>query len=227
VTLTGTGAINQDFGFYAAVDYGDLPATYNNTLVAENGARHIMGSTYLGATIDGEADGQENPLANGDGPDDDGVLRNAWTNGANGGSVNIMATCPSAFCYISAWIDWNNDGDFSDSGEKVLVDRSVVNGPNAVTFNVPTGTFPGTGPNLIFNTRFRIYPSSTGAAAQTTGLVNNGEVEDYQWTFGPTAVSLQSFTIHTPTTGLYIFMALVAILSVLSLTMVTRQHRKH
>jgi hypothetical protein len=70
----------------------------------------------------------------------------------------------------------------------VLLDRAVSSGTQTITFNIPTGTaFPNT-----FNGRFRLYPTSMSVLAQPTGLATNGEVEDYQWNFGPTAVTLNS-----------------------------------
>ena len=230
VNLTGTGATNQDFGFYAAIDFGDLPAAYNNTVVAENGARHLIGDTYLGTAVTGDADGQESPTATGD--TDEGIVRGGnWVDGANGASLLVDVVCPSAPCYLSAWVDWDytgggGDGDFNDSGEKVLVDYPVVNGSQAINFNVPTGVFDGTGTNRIINVRFRLYENSTSGAAQPTGSVVNGEVEDYQWEFGPTAVSFQSLTINTPMTVLYIVIVLTTILGMLSLTVIARQRRR-
>ncbi len=44
---------------------------------------------------------------------------------------------------------------------------------------------------------YRIYDDSTLSTARTTGLVENGEVEDYQWNFHPTAVSLAGFSTRS------------------------------
>lgn len=131
---------------------------------------------------------------------DDGVVRTPnvkWTAGSNGASINITtsSSCTLASpCYLSAWINWNStgagsDSDFSDTGERIFLDRPVY-GIQILTFDVPGSvTFPKT-----FDARFRLYPSSTSGLAQPTGLTTSGEVEDYQWIFGPTAVTLNSMT---------------------------------
>jgi hypothetical protein len=51
--------------------------------------------------------------------------------------------------------------------------------------------------NSTFNLRFRLYDGSTGGSAQPTGLAVNGEVEDYQWRFGPTVVTLSGFAARS------------------------------
>jgi hypothetical protein len=209
VVLTGGTNAVRDFGRISQFDTGDLPATYTNSLLADNGARHrlVPGSQVkLGALIDADPNGQEDNFAKGDdtdpdsilnGNDDDGITRfGTWMDGTNGGKVTVVATCPSNPCYLSAWIDWNNDNDFNDSGERILLDVPVVNGSQVVSFNVPAGTFPGSGGNKTFNARFRLYRYSTGGLAQTTGLVINGEVEDYQWSFSPTAISLRQLSAN-------------------------------
>jgi len=51
--------------------------------------------------------------------------------------------------------------------------------------------FPDSGPNSTFNARFRLYPSAPiNPTTAWTGTAPGGEVEDYQWGFKPTAVSL-------------------------------------
>ncbi len=215
VTFAGTGQTAQrDFGFLSNMDMGDLPDTYNNTLLADNGPRHTLGTLVLGSGVTADSDGQESANAAGD--TDDGVVRTPdvhWFAGANGGSVNVTVSGCAGTCYLSAWFDWNADGDFADAGEGTLIDRTVSNGTQTITFNIPTGTtFPNT-----FNGRFRLYPSSMGVLAQPTGLTTNGEVEDYQWNFGPTAVTLSNLTARTeaaipPTLPIFIVMGVGAML---------------
>jgi hypothetical protein len=181
-------------------DFGDLPSGYNNTVLADTGARHILGDLYLGTVIDGESDGQESGDADGDdtldsNDDEDGVVRTPgvnWEPGTvgegKGGSVDVTVSGCSGTCYLSAWIDWDNDDDFADGGDKILADRAVTNGSNTdITFDIPDGT---TVEGNSFYARFRLYPSSTGGSASPTGEVYSGEVEDYQWGFDPTAVTL-------------------------------------
>src|SRR5207247_6492873 len=90
-------------------------------------------------------------------------------------------------------VDWNNDNDFNDTGERILVDHAVVAGTQQVTFPIPAGTTFGT----TFSLRFRLYPTSTASGAAPVGLITNGEVEDYRWpvTIGgtPTPVTVAYF----------------------------------
>ena len=198
VTINNASVPDQDFGFYAAIDYGDLPDLYRTKLSSE-GPRHTIGSLYLGSAVDVDGDGQPTAAASGDdadsdGDDDDGVTATGtWTSGGNGSIQAVVAGCPGT-CYLSGWIDWGNDNSLAQAGDRILLDYAVINGANNISFSVPGGvTFPGT-----FYARFRLYASSTGGTAQPAGQATNGEVEDYQWSFdengNPTAVELALFT---------------------------------
>ncbi|MEM3429656.1 MAG: hypothetical protein QXL25_07215 [Candidatus Bathyarchaeia archaeon] len=65
---------------YEKLDFGDALYPTYPTLLAANGARHIIGNIWMGATVDAESDGQTHLNALGDdlnssgGPDDDGVV---------------------------------------------------------------------------------------------------------------------------------------------------------
>lgn len=175
----------EDYQF-TTLDYGDLPAVYNTTNNAANGARHTIGGLYLGPTIDAELEGKQNASALGDDitdsvNDEDGVATTLpWANGVNGGSVFVTAS--GAGC-LSGWIDWNNDGDMNDAGENPIPMTPVVAGGNVVLFNVPAGTFPAV--TTLF-ARYRLVPDTNAngicsdeTPVGLTGLVANGEVEDY------------------------------------------------
>lgn len=207
VTLTGTGATSLDFGFYASLDFGDLPNTYNDTLAADNGARHSIGTVYLGSSPSAEVDGKENDTAAGD--TDEGVVPiGPWGSGT--GSVSVDVVCPVGTCYVSGWIDWNQNQKFDDPNERIILDKALPEGTDQmVSFNIPSG-IPGL-TDQIFFARFRLYPASTGGFAQPTGFVTNGEVEDYRWTLKPTAVTLQSLEVHSqsPVYGLVMLGLLV------------------
>lgn len=195
IVLSGSTTAQRDFGFLSTMDLGDLPSSYNNTKLDVNGARHSVSGPYLGTSPSEDADGKESATATGDTDDGVTVTNTPWSNGADGAAVNVTVGGCSSTCYLSAWLDWNNDGDFGDTGERILLDYAVTNNggnPQTITFDVPDGTFGG-GSNT-FNARFRLYGSSTNSLAQSTGLASDGEVEDYQWNFTPTAVTLTSFT---------------------------------
>lgn len=92
-------------------DLGDLPDSYQ-TLLSNNGARHEIGSLFMGQQIDGETDGQPSANANGDDtanvPDDeDGIqMVGNWNSGT--GRVDVTVTGGNA-C-LNAWMDFTDDG---------------------------------------------------------------------------------------------------------------------
>ncbi len=149
-------------------DFGDAPTAYPVTL-AENGARHTRGALFLGATIDTEFDGVHSPSADSDGSDEDGVA--FPTSASTGTSIFIPVTASIAGGFLNAWIDWNADGDWSDSGEKVFDNLVLAAGINSLPLNIPIGASLG----LTF-ARFRLGASS---GLGITGPAVNGEVEDY------------------------------------------------
>ncbi|NJO91260.1 MAG: T9SS type A sorting domain-containing protein [Chloroflexia bacterium] len=70
----------------------------------------------------------------------------------------------------AVWIDWNQDGDFDDSGEKVL-GVSSANSPYTANFTVPAVAASG-------NTRMRVR-LTYNANLTPCGNVAYGETEDY------------------------------------------------
>lgn len=180
---TNGDLLNQDFGLYASIDFGDLPDTYNLTLVEDEGAGHIIGTIYLGAIPDSETDGQESPTANID--SDDGVDRGSaiWVPGETA-TLNVTVSGDNGF--LVAYMDWNGDNVFS-SDEQVIA-SDVSNGTTAFTVDIPESTAS------VINARFRLYDKAELTYYAPTGLTTNGEVEDYQWPMDPTAVQLVAFT---------------------------------
>lgn len=78
---------------------------------------------------------------------------------------------------VLAWVDWNKDGDFSDSGEDVYIsDLSGVSGTNTFTTTItpPSGAVLGT-----TTMRIRLHDSSYGPMSDPCGESDYGEVEDY------------------------------------------------
>lgn len=172
------------FGNHRLFDFGDAPDPVFSTLAASNGARHILGGgVYLGTGVDAESDGQPSAGADGDdtgvgspvfgtlvnNDDEDGVIfKTALSPGATA-QVDVTA---SAACILSAWIDFNADGDWADIGEDLFPGgKALAAGVNNLTFAVPTGATLGTS-----YARFRC---TTDGALPYTGLAPDGEVEDY------------------------------------------------
>lgn len=188
----------------AEFDWGDLPDSSVGgpdypTQYADNGPRHLIGSLYLGSLIDPfEVNGAPSVGATGDNvsgqDDEDGVQPTngvLWDAGLNGGSVDVTVTGGPG-C-LSAWVDWNNNGSLTDAGDNILSNVLVNTGTTTHTFFIPTDPASGS-----FYARFRLYATDPGnvctSSKAPTGQAVNGEVEDYQWSFGPNAVSISAFS---------------------------------
>ncbi len=164
-------------------DYGDLPDTSNTinasdyqTLFANNGPIHIINTDLkLGATIDGEADGQPNSAANGDDTDEDGIhfpnSLNITANGVLRLPISITNNT-GQIAHLEAWIDWDGNGDFLGTNEQVANINDSSSFPSYLEINIPSGLQEG------IQLGFRVRLSNTDNMTPY-GLVNSGEVEDY------------------------------------------------
>jgi hypothetical protein len=158
------------------LDYGDAPDPKYPTLLVNNGARHVVNADVkLGPLIDSEADGQPQVNAKGDdatpsqGGDEDGVKFTGQFVAGQSVGVVVTASVPGR---LSAWMDWGADSSWSDVGDTVLSNVSVIAGANSFVINVPATAKPG----LTF-ARFRY---SRIDVKEVTGLLPDGEVEDYE-----------------------------------------------
>lgn len=154
-------------------DYGDAPDPLYNTLTANNGAVHtILPTIYLGSEIDGESDGQPDAAAMGDDSDgiddDDGIV--FLTPLIAGGTANIQIT--STVGSLRGWVDFNGDGDWEDSGEKIISFLNFGNGTFITSFNVPMGA--------VLGSTFARFRLSSAPGLGPTGSAPDGEVEDYE-----------------------------------------------
>jgi hypothetical protein len=188
IVVTGNIA-DQDFGLYAAVDYGDLPGTYALTLSADEGAGHITGTLRLGSYVDADADGTASSDAQGDdtsGVDDEDGITLIPLNWKPGGTAAISATVSGSNGFLVGYVDWSGDGDFGDTGERVIA-GNTTDGINSFTIKIPENTIT----SGTINARFRLYDTDLMVYYGPGGLAENGEVEDYQWDApNPTAVQL-------------------------------------
>ena len=166
--ITNDGATDE-------MDYGDAPDGPYPTLSANNGACHvIVPGVYMGGLIDGEFDGQPNGSATGDDlaflPDEDGVF---FTSPMLPGQIATVDVIVSVDGFLSAWIDFDGSGDWAGAGEMIFSMIPVTAGLNNLTFAVPASASAG----LQTFARFRF---TTGSVIMSyTGLVADGEVEDY------------------------------------------------
>jgi uncharacterized repeat protein (TIGR01451 family) len=188
--------INNNYPMqYIGIDFGDaLDPTYP-TLLANNGARHgILPGYYMGSSVDAESDGQPSPTGLGDdsdgNDDDDGVVFSGALQQSAQNSIDVTV---SGNGFLNAWMDLNQDGDWADTGERVIVNEAVTTGLNTVTFNLPAISSLLPLRTVGIMSRFR-FSSTPGLSY--TGLAADGEVEDYLVdTMVP--VELTSFTAES------------------------------
>ena len=205
------------FGFPLTADWSDLESYYG---LARHAGAHTL---WLGDGVD-----DDSSAANGsDDSTDTGIDRAAgpgpggqWQNGSNGAAVDVTLGGSGNGC-LHAWVDWDGDGTFEEGDEHII--QGVVSGAGNYTFDVPSGTFPGSGSNLSFDARFRLYANCPAEAAPY-GTALNGEVEDYTWAFTPTAVALVSFDTRESAPWLLPAVA-VALLLLLAAGLSTLRHR--
>ncbi|MCK6263625.1 LruC domain-containing protein [Vibrio sp. ZSDE26] len=155
----------------STIDFGDAPSSYT-TLLDDNGPRHGIGSDYyLGFVApDGEGDGLLAPLDDNKAglQDEDGV---GFVTAIEAGMNSIVSVQASTTGYLSAWIDWNKDGDFTDQGEQVFTDTILSEGSNSLILSVPNDVTMGS-----TWSRFR-FSDQTGI--DYFGGAQKGEVEDH------------------------------------------------
>ncbi len=112
------------------VDYGDAPSPYP-TLLASNGARHTLlptGVPILGLIVDADTDGQPNTAATGDDlldglDDEDGVTFVADLFPGTTAPIQVAGT---AGAKLNAWIDFNDNGVWTDAGEAIATNYSSL-----------------------------------------------------------------------------------------------------
>ncbi len=191
-----------------AVDYGDAPDTGIGTLTgnyqtlpSDNGASHILGVTnapYLGSCVDSDANTAQNFSATADDfgaatgvtpaitigtctsadDDEDGVTLNSELKQATPASIAVTASTGTNACILNAWIDYNQDGIFNNSDEKIANNQTIASGTTAtLTPTIPVNSLAG-----ITYARFRC--ASSGGLT-STGAAVDGEVEDYQISITP------------------------------------------
>ncbi|NET14977.1 MAG: hypothetical protein F6K08_20160, partial [Okeania sp. SIO1H6] len=156
------------------LDFGDLTDNYQ-TLLASNGPSHVINpNIQIGALIDDETDGQPSANADGDGNDEDGVTIPTLTAGENATFEVDVTNNTGSDATLYGFIDWNNDGDFDDTGETATttVSDGTTNGTANLNFSVPNGAATDT----PVGARFRL---STDSGLDATGAASDGEVEDY------------------------------------------------
>lgn len=154
------------------IDFGDAPDSYSTSLAA-NGPRHELdGITWLGSTQpDGEQDGLIAPLSDDNTGNDDESGVTFITSVVAGLDVALDVEA-STSGYLSAWVDWNQDGDFADSGEQIITNELLSGGNNTLFFTADSNAQEG-----VTWARFRFSQQQN---LSFDGGARSGEVEDYQ-----------------------------------------------
>ncbi len=160
-------------------DFGD----YSSFLSASSTRNATL---RLGATVDAESSATVNGTASGDdttgGDDEDGVTFPAMLMQGAVSSLTINVTnTRGSTAYLNAWIDFNNNGVLTDTGEQVATNTTISNGTSnlnrTVNFTVPTTAFAG---NIAL--RVRLTSISSPGPGGADGI---GEVEDHLMTITP------------------------------------------
>ncbi|MFT3795305.1 GEVED domain-containing protein [Flavobacterium sp.] len=107
-------------------------------------------------------------------------------------SVNFSSTYSGGTFGFNIWIDWNDDLDFNDTGEKVYGSGSY-NASNTGTFAVP-------GSATVGSHRMRIRADFNQTNPVVCGPINSGETEDY--TFTVVAMACSGNPSNLPATGI-------------------------
>ena len=156
-------------------DWGDAPDTYGTTKATKGAVHRIIDGFFLGVQVDAERDGQPDAQARGDdlaqidGNDEDGVrFNNVIIRGLDSG---ITVFGPQ-FGFLDAWMDFNQDGDFFDQGERIFTRVRMVGGSTNLSWLIPQTA--QLGKTFV---RFRLTREGFD---EPTGQAPDGEVEDYQ-----------------------------------------------
>ncbi len=163
-------------------DYGDAPSTYdlNTNTVMLAGASTTLAGLYLGTIApDTESTTSASTMATGDGADEDamdGVALTKPASGATGFSIPVEVTNNSAsIAYLTAFIDWNDDGDFLDTLESSS--QITIAAGSGVTTNNPIFDVPNITINNDVFLRLRLSTDS-GSINVPFGPAPEGETED-------------------------------------------------
>lgn len=178
-------------------DFGDAPTAAQaggGTFVsnypvtaAEDGARHAVSGPTLGPERDSEPDGTHSAAAdaddtNGGADDEDGVTFSTAlivsSTSSTLGSVSVdLQNADSGSNRLDAWIDFNRDGDWDDSGEQVFTnfDLGTTNGTQVLPFTIPQDV----GSNVELGETYARFRLSTAGGLAVGGAANDGEVEDH------------------------------------------------
>lgn len=170
-----------EIGEALPIDWGDAPHNISlgfryQTFAYNNGAHHLAVGPFLGALRDGETDGQPTVAADGDDnngvDDEDGVAFISPLQPGGYAQIEVVASAPGI---LDAWVDFNGDGWWHFSSEKIFSGQSLGAGINTLSFAVPL-----VATNISPESTYARFRFTTGGGASYVGLALDGEVEDYK-----------------------------------------------
>jgi hypothetical protein len=145
-----------------AADFGDAPIS--------TGVSHEAIGPRLGGLRDVDASAMSTVGAVGDGSDDDGVFYGVLRVGQTGAVITVNVQNAPTGARLDAWWDFNGNNAWT-ADEQIADNLPVVEGDNAVTFDIPATASDG-----LAYARFRL---STAGDLNVSGVGLDGEVEDY------------------------------------------------
>jgi hypothetical protein len=176
-------------------DFGDFSGAPDVSNTASTNLR-------LGALVDTEYAATTNSSATGDDSsgvdDEDGVTLPSMMAGAPAIIPVVVTNTTGSPGYLNAWIDYNNNGVFTDVGEQIATNKPVTNGTtnSTVNLNITVPAAAVTGTNLGVRVRISndISPGSTGAGGV-------GEVEDHVINIDAPTTDFGDFTLFGSVTS--------------------------
>ncbi|MAD79946.1 MAG: hypothetical protein CMJ50_03755, partial [Planctomycetaceae bacterium] len=151
----------------SSVAVGNIPVTYLAGSSASDISAAItmaVNASAVGVAATDSASGTVDLARD----DEDGV---SFDYVINPNVVTPITVEASSSGLLDGWIDYNQDGDWDDFGEKIFDSVVLTGGANSLEFTAPGFALVGE----TF-TRFRF---SVGGRTFPTGVIINGEVEDY------------------------------------------------
>lgn len=174
-TATGLSA-NTTYTIYVQSDCGGSPSAWSAGVTAFTGycaststasTSYITNFVTTGASGSNISNNSAGWSATGYG-DFTAQSAQSYAGSSVGFTMNITGTTVG----VGVWIDWNNDLDFADAGETMVLTTGYQSSPYTNSFSVPGGAALGS-----YRMRVRIDWNASSPAA--CGNISRGETEDY------------------------------------------------